>query len=78
METEWTLVPCFPTEPRQITTKPINIDDMNIMNLGLGKIIYSPEQLKEFMRFQESRGCDSPLLQTDAGQGRQLLGLRFT
>ncbi len=34
---------------------------MNIMNLGLGKIIYSPDQLKKFMRIQESQGT-----QTDA------------
>ena len=26
------------------------------MNLGLGRSIYSPEQLEEFMRFQESQG----------------------
>ncbi len=36
--------------------QPINIDDVDVMNLGLGRSIYSPEQLEEFMRFQESQG----------------------
>jgi hypothetical protein len=60
METEGALARNS-NELGQIPTKPINIVDMNIINLGLRKIIYSPEQLKEFMRFQESQGmrCSS-------------------
>jgi hypothetical protein len=36
--------------------KPIAIDDIKVMNLGLGRSIYSPAQLEEFARFQESQG----------------------
>jgi hypothetical protein len=36
--------------------KPISIDDMKVMSLGLGRSIYSPVQLEEFARFQESQG----------------------
>jgi hypothetical protein len=36
--------------------KPIAIDDVKVMNLGLGKSIFSPAQLEEFARFQESQG----------------------
>jgi len=35
--------------------KPIAIDDVKVMNLGLGRSIYSPTQLEEFARFQESQ-----------------------
>jgi hypothetical protein len=35
--------------------KPIAIDDIKVMNLGLGRSIYSPAQLEEFARFQESQ-----------------------
>jgi hypothetical protein len=44
------------SEPGRIPIKPVNIDDVGVMNLGLGRSIYSPEQLEEFMRFQESQG----------------------
>jgi hypothetical protein len=30
--------------------KPIAIDDIKVMNLGLGRSIYSPAQLEEFAR----------------------------
>ncbi len=36
--------------------KPIAIDDVEVMDLGLDGSIYSPEQLEEFARFQESQG----------------------
>jgi hypothetical protein len=36
--------------------KPIAIDDIKVMNLGLGRSIYSPAQLEEFAGFQESQG----------------------
>jgi hypothetical protein len=36
--------------------KPIAIDIVKVMNLGLGRSIYSPAQLEEFARFQESQG----------------------
>jgi hypothetical protein len=30
---------------REDPHQPINIDDVDVMNLGLGRSIYSPEQL---------------------------------
>jgi hypothetical protein len=42
-------------EPGSIPMKPIAIDDVKVMNLGLGRSIYSPTQLEEFARFQESQ-----------------------
>jgi hypothetical protein len=41
-------------EPGKIPMKPIAIDDIKVVNLGLGRSIYSPAQLEEFARFQES------------------------
>jgi hypothetical protein len=35
-------------EPGRIPMKPIAIDDIKVMNLGLGRSIYSPAQLEEF------------------------------
>jgi hypothetical protein len=36
--------------------KQIAIDNVKVMDLGLGRSIYSPVQLEEFLRFQESQG----------------------
>ncbi len=46
----------------RIPMKPIAIDDIKVMNLGLGRSIYSPAQLEEFARFQESQGKLRPFL----------------
>jgi hypothetical protein len=54
------------SEPGRIPIKPINIDDVEIMNLGLGRSIYSPEQLEDFMRFQESQGTRQAFLADSA------------
>jgi hypothetical protein len=35
--------------------KPITIDDIKVMNLGLGRSIYSPAQLEEFACYQGSQ-----------------------
>jgi hypothetical protein len=43
-------------ETGRIHMKPIAIDDIKVMNLGLGRSIYSPAQLEEFACFQESQG----------------------
>ena len=43
-------------EPGRIPMKPITIDDIKVMNLGLGRSIYSPVQLEEFACYQESQG----------------------
>jgi hypothetical protein len=54
------------SEPGRIPIKPINIDDVDVMNLGLGRSIYSPAQLEEFMRFQESQGTRRAFLADSA------------
>ena len=36
--------------------KPLAIGDFKVMNLGLGRSIYSSAQLEEFAYFQESQG----------------------
>ena len=46
--------------------KPIAIDDIKVMNLGLGRSIYSPAQLEEFARFQESQGTRRAFLAESA------------
>jgi TM2 domain-containing membrane protein YozV len=46
--------------------KPIAIDNMKVMNLGLGRSIYSPAQLEKFARFQESQGTRRAFLAESA------------
>jgi hypothetical protein len=46
--------------------KPIAIDDIKVMNLGLGRSIYSPIQLEEFAGFQESQGTRRAFLAESA------------
>jgi hypothetical protein len=46
--------------------KPITIDDVRVMNLSLGRSIYSPVQLEEFARFQESQGTRRAFLAESA------------
>jgi hypothetical protein len=53
-------------EPGRIPIKPVNIDDVGVMNLGLGRSIYSPEQLEEIKRFQESQGTRRAFLADSA------------
>jgi hypothetical protein len=50
----------------RIPIKPITIDDVTVMNLGLGRSIYSPAQLEEFTRFQESQGTQRAFLDESA------------
>ena len=50
----------------KIPKKPIAIDDVKVMDLGLGRSIYSPEQLEEFARFQESQGLHRAFLAESA------------
>ncbi len=54
------------SEPGRIPIKPFNIDDVGVMNLGLGRSIYSPDQLEEFRRFQESQGTRRAFLADSA------------
>ncbi len=53
-------------EPGKIPMKPIAIDDIKVMNLGLGRSIYSPAQLEEFACFQESQGTRRAFLAESA------------
>jgi len=53
-------------EPGRIPMKPITIDDIKVMNLGLGRSIYSPAELEEFARFQESQGTPQAFLAESA------------
>ena len=46
--------------------KPIAIDNIKVMNLGLGRSIYSPIQLEEFAGFQESQGTRRAFLAESA------------
>jgi hypothetical protein len=46
--------------------KPVAIEDVNVMELGLGRSIYSPEQLEEFARFHESQGTRRAFLAESA------------
>jgi hypothetical protein len=46
--------------------RPIAIDDIKVMNLGLGRSIYSLAQLEEFARFQESQGTRRAFLAESA------------
>jgi hypothetical protein len=39
---------------------------VGVMNLGLGRSIYSPKQLEEFKRFQESQGTRRAFLADSA------------
>ncbi len=55
-------------EPRQIPMKPIAKDDVKVMNLGLGRSIYSPAQLEEFARLQES---EARFLGQERGKSQQ-------
>jgi hypothetical protein len=43
-------------EPGQIPMTPLKTQDVQMLGIGLGKSIYSPEQIDEFIRFQESQG----------------------
>jgi hypothetical protein len=53
-------------EPGRIPMKPIAIDNIKVMNLGLGRSIYSPAQLEEFAHFQESQGTRRAFLAESA------------
>jgi hypothetical protein len=41
---------------------PLKMQDVQMLGIGLGKSIYRPEQIDEFIRFQESQGTRRALL----------------
>ena len=46
---------------------PLKTQDVQVLGMGLGKSIYSPEQIDEFIRFQESQGTRRAFL-ADSGE----------
>jgi hypothetical protein len=42
-------------EPAQLPVDPVKITDVNVLDLGLGKSIYSKEQMEDSARFQDSQ-----------------------
>ncbi len=45
---------------------PLKTQDVQMLGIGLGKSIYSPEQIEEFIRFQESQGTRRAFLAESA------------
>jgi hypothetical protein len=45
---------CAP--PRDLPVRPVNIEDEDGLDLGLGRSIYSKAQVEEFLKFQDSQG----------------------
>ncbi len=43
-------------DPAMLPVDEVRIDPITINNIGLGKSIYTKEQLEEFARFQDSQG----------------------
>jgi hypothetical protein len=48
---------------------PLKTQDVQVLGLGLGKSIYSPEQIDKFIRFQESQGMCRAFLAESAERG---------
>jgi hypothetical protein len=53
-------------EPGQIPMTPLKTQDVQVLGIGLGKSIYSPEQIDEFIRFQVSQGTRRAFLAESA------------
>ena len=47
---------CDCGEPANIPNDPVIISEVDMFSLGLGKSIYSKEQIDEFLHFQDSQG----------------------
>jgi hypothetical protein len=47
---------CAP--PRDLPVKPVNIKDEDLLDLGLGRSIYSKAQVEEFLKFRTPREPD--------------------
>ncbi len=65
---------CAP--PRDLPVKPVKIDDKDMLDLGLGRSIYSKAQVEEFLKFQDSQGTRSwPMEDVESmGPGDSSLG----
>jgi hypothetical protein len=42
--------------PRDLPVRPVQIEDEDMLDLGLGRSIYSKAQVEEFLKFQDSQG----------------------
>ncbi len=42
--------------PRDLPVEAVNIEEDDPLDLGLGRSIYSKEQVEELLRFQDSKG----------------------
>ncbi len=49
---------CAP--PRDLPMRPVNIEDEDVLDLGLGRSIYSKAQVEEFLKFQDSQRPGQP------------------
>jgi hypothetical protein len=47
-------------DPKMLPVDKVRIDPVKVNNIGLGKSIYTQEQLKEFARFRTARGTGRP------------------
>jgi hypothetical protein len=58
------ILECVP--PRDLPVEAVNIDEDDLLDLGLGRSIYSPEQVEEFLPFQDSQGMRKAYLSETA------------
>jgi hypothetical protein len=54
-------------EPAQLPVDPVKISDVNDLDLGLGRSIYSKEQMEDFALFQDSQNTRRAYLAEAAG-----------
>jgi hypothetical protein len=52
--------------PKGPASRAVHIDDKDLLDLGLGQSIYSKEQVKEFLKFQDSQGTRRTYLRETA------------
>ncbi len=57
-------------DPAMLPVDKVQIDPVKINNIGLGKSIYTKEQLEEFARFQDCQGTRKAYLAETAGLHR--------
>ncbi len=61
-------------DPAMLPVDEVRIDPVKINNIGLGKSIYTKEQLEEFARFQDSQGTRKAYLAETAYTGQNEKG----
>jgi hypothetical protein len=58
-------------DPAMLPVDEVRINPVEVNDIGLGKSIYTREQLDEFARFQDSQGTRKAYLCRDSGAGLQ-------